>query len=219
VPAAVFIVVLCITLFGITSRKNYLEMLTFGSLAALFIFIVQSYSSAYGSTVVLTVIWPIYAQGIASGWLYATRMLACISVLLLLVESKSQLELTEALRWFKLPREMRNLMSLMLRYVSVISEEFVTMFRAQQARLGFSSRLSWIKKLQNLGIIAGMLLIRSYDRSFRLEKSMMARGYSQNSDICLTFKRFAKKDYIATALVGLVIAGIILTGVVGWAQL
>ena len=32
VPAAVFIVVLCITLSGITSRKNYLQMLTFGSL-------------------------------------------------------------------------------------------------------------------------------------------------------------------------------------------
>ncbi len=219
-PAAVFIAMLCITLYGITSRKNYLQMLTFGSLAALFIFIVQSYSSAYGSTVVLTVIWPIYAQGIASGWLYATRVLACISVLLLLVESKSQLDLTEALRWFKLPREMINLMSLMLRYVSVISEEFVTMFHAQQARLGFSSKLSWIKKLQNLGIIAGMLLIRSYDRSFRLEKSMMARGYTQTSEILgYTFKQFAKKDYIATALVSLVIAGIILIGVVGWTQL
>jgi cobalt/nickel transport system permease protein len=128
--------------------------------------------------------------------------------------------MTEALRWFKLPREMINLMSLMLRYVTVISEEFVTMFHAQQARLGFSSRLSWIKKLQNLGIIGGMLLIRSFDRSFRLEKSMMARGYTQNSEILgHTFKRFAKKDYIATALVVLVIGGIILTGVVGWAQL
>jgi energy-coupling factor transporter transmembrane protein EcfT len=115
---------------------------------------------------------------------------------------------------------MINLMSLMLRYVSVISEEFVTMFHAQQARLGFSSKLSWIKKLQNLGIIAGMLLIRSYDRSFRLEKSMMARGYTQTSEILgHTFKRFAKKDYIATVLVVLVIGGIIFTGVVGWAQL
>lgn len=219
VPAAVFIAVFCITLYGITSRKNYLEMLAFGSLAALFIFIVQCYSSAYGTTLVLTVIWPIYAQGIASGWLYATRVLACISVLLLLVESKSQLELTEALRWFRVPREVRNVMSLMVRYVSVISEEFITMFRAQQARLGFSSRLSWIKKLQNLGIIAGMLLIRSYDRSFRVEKSMMARGYTQNSEILIMFKRFAKKDYVAAALLVLALAGIILTGVVGWPQL
>ena len=78
VPAAVFIVVLCITLSGITSRKNYLQMLTFGSLAALFIFIVQSYSSAYGSTVVLTVIWPIYAQGIASGWSGTRRVCSLV---------------------------------------------------------------------------------------------------------------------------------------------
>ena len=138
-------------------------------LIAMFIFIVQAYSSAYGSTVVLTVIWPIYVQGIASGWLYANRVLASVSILLLLVESKSQLELIEALRWFKVPIEIRNLMSLMFRYVSVLSEEFTTMFQARNRREGFSAKLSWVKKLHNMGIIAGMLVIRSYDRSYRVE--------------------------------------------------
>jgi cobalt/nickel transport system permease protein len=214
VPGAVFVVVLFITMYAAPSRKSYLKLLAYPLLVALFIFVVQAYSSSYGSTVVLTVIWPIYAQGIASGWLYANRVLASVSILLLLVESKSQLELIEALRWFKVPIEIRNLMSLMFRYVSVISEEFTRMFHAQQARLGFSTRLSWLKKLKNLGIIAGMLLIRSYDRSYRVEMSMMARGYSQNRDICRTFKRFARKDYLVAAFALVFIAGIVLVGVV-----
>ncbi len=214
VAGAVFVVVFFITMYTAPSRKSYLKLLVYPLLIAMFIFIVQAYSSAYGSTVVLTVIWPIYAQGIASGWLYANRVLASVSILLLLVESKSELELIEALRWFKVPIEIRNLMSLMFRYVSVLSEEFTTMFHAQQARLGFSAKLSWVKKLHNMGIIAGMLVIRSYDRAFRVEKSMMARGYSQNVDICRTFNRFARKDYLAAVFALAVIASIVMVGVV-----
>lgn len=214
VPGAVFVVMFFITMYTVASRKSYLKILVYPLFVALFIFVVQAYSSSYGSTVVLTVIWPIYAQGIVSGWLYAWRVLASVSILLLLVESKSQLELIEALRWFKVPIEIRNLMSLMFRYVSVISEEFTTMFHAQQARLGFSAKLSWLKKLKNLGIIAGMLVIRSYDRSYRVTMSMMARGYTQNVDIVRKFERFAKKDYLFAAAALAVIAGIVLVGAV-----
>jgi len=214
VAGAVFVAVFFITMYAAPSRKSYLKLLVYPLLIATFIFIVQAYSSAYGSTVVLTVIWPIYAQGIASGWLYTNRVLASVSVLLLLVESKSELELIEALRWLKVPIEIRNLMSLMFRYVSVLSQEFTTMFHAQQARLGFSTKLSWVKKLHNMSIIAGMLVIRSYDRAFRVEKSMMARGYSQSVDICRTFNRFARKDYMAAAFALAIIASIVVVGVV-----
>ena len=212
VPGTVFVLAFFITMYTVRSRTAYLKLLAYPIAIALFLFVVQAWT--YGSTVVLTVIWPIYAQGIASGWLLANRVLASVSILLLLVESKSQLELIEALRWFKIPIEMRNLMSLMFRYVSVISEEFTTMFHAQQARLGYSTKLSWYKKINNLAIIAGMLLIRSYDRSYRVIMSMMARGYTQNVDIGGEFERFARKDYLFAAFALAVIAGIVLVGVV-----
>jgi cobalt/nickel transport system permease protein len=212
VPGTVFVVVALITMYTVHSRKSYLKLLMYPITIALFLLVVQAYT--YGSTVVLTVIWPVYAEGIASGWLLAMRVLASVSILLLLVESKSQLELIEALRWFKMPVEMRNLMSLMFRYVSVISEEFTTMFHAQQARLGYSAKLSWYKKINNLATIAGMLLIRSYDRSYRVMMSMMARGYTQNVDMGGKFERFARKDYMFAAFALVIIAGIVLVGAV-----
>jgi len=212
VPGAVFIVMFLITIYAAPSRRSYLKLLTYPFTVALFVFIVQAYT--YGSTVVFTVIWPVYTQGIASGWLICVRVLASVSILLLLVESKSQLELIEALRWFRIPIEIRNLMSLMFRYVSVLSEEFTTMFHAQQARLGYSAKVSWLKKLNNLAIIAGMLLIRSYDRSYRIVMSMTARGYAQNVDIVRTFERFARKDYLFAACALAAVAGIVLVGVV-----
>jgi len=211
VPATVFLVIFCFTLYTTPSRKLYLKLLFYPLTVALFIFVIQIYT--YGSTVVATVIWPIYAQGIASGWLLCWRVLASVSILILLVESKTQLELMEGLAWFKIPIEVRDLMSLMFRYVSVISEEFTTMFNAQKSRLGYSGKLSWIKKVQNLGIIGGMLLVRSYDRSSRVVMSMMARGYSQQCDIRYEFRHFAKKDYLFSIVSLVVIAGIVLAGV------
>jgi len=211
VPAAVFLMIFCITMCTTRSRKSYLKLLFYPFTVALFVFVIQAYT--YGSTVVATLIWPIYSEGIASGWLICNRVLASVSILLLLIESKSQIELIEALAWFKIPIEIRDLMSLMFRYVSVISEEFSTIFNAQKSRLGYSAKLSWINRLKNLGNIGGMLLVRSYDRSHRVVMSMMARGYTHNADIVHEFGRFAKKDYLFAVFSLAIVIGIVLTGV------
>jgi energy-coupling factor transporter transmembrane protein EcfT len=87
------------------------------------------------------------------------------------------------------------------------------MFNAQKSRLGYSAKLSWLKRVKNLAIIAGMLLVRSYDRSYRVVMSMMARGYSQNADIVRNFERFGRKDYLFAAFALAVIVGIVLVGV------
>ncbi|MGZ4917829.1 MAG: cobalt ECF transporter T component CbiQ [Halobacteriota archaeon] len=211
VPGMMFVATFFISIYTTPSRKSHLKLLMYPFIVALFIFVVQAYT--YGSTVILTLIWPIYSQGVSSGWLICTRVLASVSILLLLVESKSQIELVEALAWFKIPTELRDLMSLMFRYVSLISEEFTTMFNAQKSRLGYSAKLSWTKKLRNLATIGGMLLIRSYDRSNRVVMSMMARGYVNNMNIGYAFERFTGKDYLFAAFSAVVIAVIVLVGV------
>jgi len=164
--------------------------------------------------VALTAVFPVYNEGIASGWLIFNRVLASVSILLLLVESTSPEELIESLAWFKVPVEIRNMASLMFRYTSVLTEEFMKMFNAQRSRLGYSAKLSWIKKLKNIATIGGMLLVRSYDRSNKVIMSMMARGYTQNVDIVRTFVRFTRKDYLFAALSLAFIACIMLIGVI-----
>jgi len=211
VPAAVFVVAFLVTIYTTPSRTSYVKLLLYPLTIAIFILVVQAYT--FGSTVVLTIIWPIYTQGLASGWLLCIRVLASVSILLLLMESKSQIELVEALAWFKIPVEIRELMSLMFRYVSVLLEEFTTMFNAQKSRLGYSARLGWLKKIRNLAMIGEQLLVRSYDRSYRVTASMMARGYSQNVDVVRNFGRFGRKDYLFAAFALALIAGVVFVGV------
>ena len=211
VPAAVFAVIFFITIDASPSFKSYFTKLMYPLIVAAFLFFVQAYTC--GSTVALIALFPVYNEGIASGWLLFTRVLASVSILLLLVESTSPEELIESLAWFKVPIEIRNMAFLMFRYTSVLTEEFKTMFNAQKSRLGYSAKLSWIKKLKNIAIIGGMLLIRSYDRSNRVIMSMMARGYTQNVDIVHKFVRFTRKDYLFAALSLVFIACIVLIGV------
>jgi len=211
VPGAVFVVVFFVTIYAAPSRQSYIKLLLYPLTVALFILVVQAFT--FGSTVVATIIWPIYAQGITSGWLLCVRVLASVSILLLLMESKSQIELIEALAWFKIPVEIRELMSLMFRYVSVLAEEFTTMFNAQKSRLGYSAKLGWIKKIKHLALIGEKLLVRSYDRSYRVTMSMLARGYSQNADIVRNFAPFKKKDYLFAVFALALIVGVMLVGV------
>ncbi|MGZ7190269.1 MAG: energy-coupling factor transporter transmembrane component T, partial [Halobacteriota archaeon] len=94
VPGMMFVATFFISIYTTPSRKSHLKLLMYPFIVALFIFVVQAYT--YGCTVILTLIWPIYSQGVSSGWLICTRVLASVSILLLLVESKSQIELVEA---------------------------------------------------------------------------------------------------------------------------
>jgi len=210
VADVVFIMIFFITMSTTPSRKSYLKKLLYPLFIAVFLFIVQAYT--VGSTVALTIIFPIYTEGIASGWLIFSRVLASVSILLLLIESTSIQKLIESLAWFRIPVEIRNMMSLMVRYSAVLIDEFMTMFNAQKARLGYSAKLNWIKKLKNIAIIGGMLLIRAYDKSNKVTMSMMARGYVQNVDICYYFARFTRKDYLFAILSFSFIACVVLVG-------
>ena len=212
VLTAIFAVIFFITIDATPSRKSYLTKLMYPLIVAVFLFFVQAYT--YGSTLAFTAVFPVYNEGIASGWLLFNRVLVSVSILLLLVESTSLEELIESLAWFKVPVEIRNMTSLMLRYTSVLTVEFMTMFNAQKSRLGYSTKLSWIKKLKNIAIIGGMLLVRSYDRSNKVVMSMMARGYTQNVDIVRTFVRFTRKDYLFAVLSLVFITCVVLIGVI-----
>ncbi len=212
VPCVLFVATFFITLRSTSSRKSYLTKLAYPVIVATFIFIIQSYT--FGSTQVLAVPFPAYAEGIASGWLIFNRVIASVSILLLLMESTSPTKLIESLAWFKVPVEIRTVMSLMARYTSALAEEFATMFNAQKSRLGYSATLTWIKKLRNVAIIAGALLVRSYDKSIKVAMSMTARGYTPAADVVRTFTRFNRRDYIFAALSLVLIASIAVTGVV-----
>lgn len=115
---------------------------------------------------------------ISVGWL------TCISIVL-----KSLLTLTVALQMglvlrieglvkgltaLRVPSVFIMVVSLMFRYLVVLLEETVTLFRAYRLRAPHHKGIHY----SQWGSFAGHLILRSYDRALRIENAMRMRGFS-----------------------------------------
>ncbi len=175
------------------SRSSFARGLAFPAITGLILLLLQAYT--YGTTPVSVFLFPVFLEGVISGVLIVSRILASVSILLMLVQVTSPLQLAQSLAWFRVPSEIREMMLLMLRYITVLTSETTGMFRAQKARLGYSSQLGFLSKLKNLSIIAGMTLIRAHDKSHRIFLSMKARGYTNAYSAGGQLDRFKTTDY------------------------
>jgi cobalt/nickel transport system permease protein len=210
VAAVLAALALGLVLYFAPSKRAQLSKLAFPGLTAAGILAIQSYT--FGSTRCGTLIFPIYLEGVKSGLLIVCRVLASVSILLALIQVTTSAQLIEALAWFRVPVEMREILLLMVRYLEVLVKETKRMLNAQQSRLGYSAKLGWMTKLKNLSMIAGMLIVRAYDRSDKVFMSMKARGYAKAGNMAGGFERFNRRDYVFAMISVLLIAGVVLIG-------
>jgi cobalt/nickel transport system permease protein len=157
----------------------------------------------YGSTVAAVVpglSLPVFQEGIAFGVLVFARAIAAISVLNLLVLVTPMETIMDSLHWFKVPAVILDTMTLMYRYIAIISEESGRMRKAQESRLGYSKSVGIHRKVANFGTLAGMLLTRSFDRALKVGDAMISRGYTGASGL---FTYSTEKLRLKNSLTGL----------------
>ncbi len=140
-------------------------------------FVWLTFAYTFGTTPVAHVLFPVYEEGIARGFLIFTRVLAATSVLLLLLEVTSLMALLRAMRWMRVPEVLVDLAGLTYRYLFVLEEERERLAQAMASRLGFARRLPVARRIAHYGTVASHLLIRSFDRSLRTYEAMESRGY------------------------------------------
>jgi len=90
-------------------------------------------------------------------------------------------DLVHGLERLRLPRLMVAVVSLMYRYLAVLTDEATRMMRARAARSATvegGKRPSTMWRAKVVGHMVGALFIRSYERSERIYTAMQARGYS-----------------------------------------
>ena len=99
----------------------------------------------------------------------------------LLVFSTAFHDLLEGLARLRLPRLMVAIISLMYRYLAVLTGEASRMMRARSSRMASvegGKRPGWTWQAKVVGNMVGSLFIRSYERSERVYLAMQSRGYS-----------------------------------------
>lgn len=89
-------------------------------------------------------------------------------------------ELLEAMRGIGLPKVMVTTVGFTYRYIFVVGDEAMRMLRARAARSGSLGRNgggSVLWRAHVTGAMAGSLFLRSIERSERIYRAMVARGY------------------------------------------
>lgn len=103
------------------------------------------------------------------------RANAVVAALLVLVGTLDAVALGHALARLRLPDKLVHLLLFTVRYLSVLNEEYRRLRQAMRSR-GFmarSNRHTW----RSLGWLMGMLLVRSLERSQRIQEAMRCRGF------------------------------------------
>ncbi|WP_039658306.1 cobalt ECF transporter T component CbiQ [Clostridium tyrobutyricum] len=122
----------------------------------------------------------IYREGLQLGFIILLRIITAVSLACILSLSTPMIEILETLRILKIPSIIIDIADMMYRYLFIIEETAQNMKKAQLSRLGDS--LNWINKIKDSGKIALYILIKSLDKSTRIYKAMLSRGYSETSN-------------------------------------
>lgn len=172
--------------------RDFSHKLFFPALLASFIVITQSLT--YGTNKINYWNIPVYSEGIESGILIFSKVLASASIAVLFLSTASGNEITGSMRWYGIPATMLDISSLMSRYITAFSSEARKLELAQESRCGFSKRSGYKKKIQQIASITGMLITRAYGRSEMVYRAMLSRGWKPGAGSIAAHQPLRKED-------------------------
>ncbi len=204
--AAIFILVLVLGLMGRIPLRFFIRrvllFLPFSAIIALpAIFITPGQPFLHlGSHAVVT------SQGIRAAGFLLLRVMDSVSFGLLLVLSTPWNQILLALRWFRMPSVVVDVLGMTYRYIFLLIHTANTAFLARRSRsLGTLSRAEnrrWLAK--TLASILG----KSQHLSEQVYLAMLSRGY-QGDVYSLARLKLARLDYLSLALTVVVAAGLV----------
>ncbi|OPY32539.1 MAG: Energy-coupling factor transporter transmembrane protein EcfT [Methanomassiliicoccales archaeon PtaU1.Bin124] len=159
---------------------------------------------------------------LTAGWMSALlmgmRISASILVLLVLVSTTPFFDTLRALRWFRVPPLMCNLMMFTYRFIFVLLDEMGRMRLSRKAR-GFTGGKSLLDRsaFTTLSNTIGMVFVRANDRANHIYNALLARGY--NGEVRSATPLKAKGRDVVFAIAYLISATILVAaqlGVLHW---
>ncbi|WP_414470508.1 cobalt ECF transporter T component CbiQ [Methanobacterium sp. ACI-7] len=136
-------------------------------------------------------------QGLDFGLLLLSRIIICVTAIVLLSSVTPMQDLINSARKLGVPREFSMLLSLTLRYLFFFYEELKRIRNAQKTRCFDirSKKTAYIWRLKKVGETISMMFLRSYEQGEKVYFSMLSRGYSESSNLYNDEKKLSLKDY------------------------
>ena len=146
-------------------------------------------------------------EGCLEVLLVVTKFVSILTTGLVLFGTAPFLTTVKAMRSLGLPALLADMTLFSYRYIYVIGADLETMETAMGLR-GFRTRRPSGRTLGVLSSLAGSILVRSYERSDRVYKAMVLRGYGRSTRPGEEFQ-VRERDAIALGAVLLLAAGFI----------
>ncbi|TKI06337.1 cobalt ECF transporter T component CbiQ [Martelella alba] len=142
-----------------------------------------------------------YRDGLFFGVIIFLRIMAAVTLVAALSFSTPMIEILETLRLCKVPATLIDIADMMYRYVFIMQDTAHTMRQAQVSRLGETAPC--LRRIKDIGAIAGSILIRSLDKSSRIYQAMLSRGYDEdNHELAFFTDAIAVRDKIVGVAAG-----------------
>lgn len=140
-------------------------------------------------------------EGLVSSIIIGTRFLCIISTALIVFNSTPVLDCIKAMRAMSIPWILADMIFLVFRYLQVIGDDYKRMRASMQLR-GFDGNRFSFQTLRTIAWLSGGLLVRSFERSDWIYRSMRTRGYGN--------RNVYKHDFQAGRIDLISLAGVIL---------
>ena len=122
----------------------------------------------------------IYREGVLQGMSAASRVACDMSWMAAVFLTTPFTKVLDALKWFKIPMVLINVIATAYRYAFLLFDEFFKMRDAARSKGGFRNyRIA----LRSTALILSQVILRAYDRANRIQESMTARGESVCSEM------------------------------------
>lgn len=143
--------------------------------------------------------------GLLAAAVLVVKFLADVLMTLVLVSTTPFEDLAWALRWWRVPRALVEVLVMTFRYTFVLIDELERMVRTARLRGVDAAPLG--RRLRAYGRILGVHLLRSLDRAERIYHAMLLRGFHDGLKRTHTW-RMRLIDAIAAAVVAAFVIGV-----------
>ncbi len=137
-------------------------------------------------------------EGTIFGILLLSRLIVCITAIVLLSSITPMQELINSTRKLGMPRELSMILSLMIRYIFMFYDELIKIRNAQKTRNFdiWNKKTAYMWRLKQISYTIMMMFLRSYEQGEKVYFSMLSRGYSDKSNLYNRNKKIGSKDFI-----------------------
>ncbi len=169
---ALFLTGLALVLWSRLPLRRFLFFFLAPAWATLLVF--MGFSIGFGTTPLFSIgTVTVYREGIFLGLSAAARVACDMTWLAAFFLTTPFVGIIKALKWFRVPDVLIDVIATAYRYAFLLVEEFFKMRDIARIKGGFDT---YLKACRSTARILAQVILRAYDRSLRIEEAMTARG-------------------------------------------